>query len=87
MKDAKRILVFSKLERLRSAFREMPANSISYGEFVKSCVDFCGNREEGLEFARMLDEGGNVIVLGDVVFLRPEQVSEVSHILPFTFRF
>ncbi|KAG5543263.1 hypothetical protein RHGRI_016113 [Rhododendron griersonianum] len=60
VKDAKRILVFSKLERLRSAFREMPANSISYGEFVKSCVDFCGNREEGLEFARMLDEGGNV---------------------------
>ncbi|XP_058220881.1 calcium uniporter protein 4, mitochondrial-like [Rhododendron vialii] len=76
VKDAKRILMFSKLERLRSAIREMPTNSISYGEFVKTCVDFCENREEGLEFARMLDEGGNVIVLGDVVFLRPEQVAK-----------
>lgn len=74
--DVKRVLMLSKLERLRSVIREMPVNSISYGDFVRICEEFCENREEGLQFARMLDEGGNVIVLGNVVFLRPEQVAK-----------
>ena len=34
----------------------------------------CENEDQGAEFAKMLDDSGNVIVLGNVVFLRPEQV-------------
>ncbi|KAM7521094.1 hypothetical protein LguiB_020056 [Lonicera macranthoides] len=72
--DARKILRFSQLEKLRSALREIPMNSIDYSEFVRICSDVCSNREQGAEFAKMLDESGNVIVLGNVVFLRPEQV-------------
>ncbi|XAR61801.1 hypothetical protein NMG60_11016320 [Bertholletia excelsa] len=74
--DAKKILISLQLERLRSAIKQIPANSIPYSEYLQTCVDVCSNREQGAEFARRLDESGNVIVLGDVVFLRPEQVAK-----------
>ncbi|KAK3038145.1 hypothetical protein RJ639_029599 [Escallonia herrerae] len=73
--DARKILRSSQLERVRSALRQIPVNSVSYSEFVKVCCDVCSNREQGVKFAEMLDECGNVIVIGNVVFLRPEQVA------------
>ncbi|CAK9178561.1 unnamed protein product [Ilex paraguariensis] len=74
--DAKKILRSSQMEKLRSRLRTIPVNSISYSEFVQICVDLCSNREQGSDFAKTLDESGNVIVLGNVVFLRPEQVAK-----------
>ncbi|KAL3514599.1 hypothetical protein ACH5RR_027316 [Cinchona calisaya] len=74
--DAKKILRSVQLEKLRLRLREIPMNSISYYEYVKICVDVCENSEEGLEFAKMLDEAGSVIVVGNVVFLRPDQVAK-----------
>ncbi|XP_059637109.1 calcium uniporter protein 4, mitochondrial-like [Cornus florida] len=74
--DARKILRVSLLEKLRTKLRQIPVNSISYSEFVRVCVDGCSNHEQGLEFAKTLDESGNVIVLGNVVFLRPDQVAK-----------
>ncbi|XP_006366468.1 calcium uniporter protein 4, mitochondrial [Solanum tuberosum] len=74
--DAKKILKISQLEKVKSRLREIPMNSISYSEFVEICDEFCCNREQSLDFAKMLDESGSVIVLGDVVFLRPYQVAK-----------
>uniref|UniRef100_A0A5B6ZE30 Calcium uniporter protein C-terminal domain-containing protein n=1 Tax=Davidia involucrata TaxID=16924 RepID=A0A5B6ZE30_DAVIN len=74
--EATKILRVSQLEMLKSKLRQIPMNSISYSEFVQICVDGSSNRERGLEFAKMLDESGNVIVLGNIVFLRPEQVAK-----------
>ena len=62
------------MEKLKVKLREIPKTSISYSEFVRICVEGCKNEDQGAEFAKMLDESGNVIVLGNVVFLRPEQV-------------
>ncbi|KAJ8538008.1 hypothetical protein K7X08_014548 [Anisodus acutangulus] len=74
--DAKKILKFAQVEKVRSRLREIPMNSISYNKFVEICNEFCSNREQSLDFAKMLDESGSVIVLGDVVFLRPHQVAK-----------
>ncbi|KAL6982799.1 hypothetical protein U1Q18_016192 [Sarracenia purpurea var. burkii] len=74
--DAKKIIRSTQLEKLRSVLRQMPANSISYSEYVRTCVDVCSNSDQGVEFAKKLDESGNVIVLGNIVFIRPEQVAK-----------
>lgn len=72
--DAKKILKLSQVEKLKGKLREIQKSSISYSEFLHVCDEACGNEYQGSEFAKMLDESGNVIVLGNVVFLRPEQV-------------
>ncbi|GLT92167.1 hypothetical protein SLE2022_100180 [Rubroshorea leprosula] len=73
--DARKLLRFSLTEKLKAKLREIPMSSISYPDFVQICIEGCGNEEQGFEFAKMLDESGNVIVLGSIVFLRPEQVA------------
>ncbi|KAL0351902.1 UNVERIFIED_CONTAM: Calcium uniporter protein 4, mitochondrial [Sesamum calycinum] len=74
--DAKRVLRFVQMEKVREKLRNIPASTIPYGEYLRVCCDVCGNTETGLEFAKALDESGNVIVLGGVVFLRPDQVAK-----------
>ncbi|KAK9271073.1 hypothetical protein L1049_026662 [Liquidambar formosana] len=76
VQSARKILRLAQVEKLKSRLREIRTNSISYTEFVRICVEACSNEDQGVEFAKMLDESGNVIVLGNVVFLRPEQVAE-----------
>ncbi|XP_011017292.1 PREDICTED: calcium uniporter protein 4, mitochondrial-like [Populus euphratica] len=75
VENAKKILRFSLVEKLKAKLREIPRGSICYSEFVKICVDECGNEGQGVELAKLLDQSGNVIVLGNIVFLRPEQVA------------
>ncbi|KAF3950818.1 hypothetical protein ACB098_01G041200 [Castanea mollissima] len=75
IQEAKKILRLSQVEKLKAKLREIPKSSISYSEFVRVCVQGCENEDQGAEFAKMLDDSGNVIVLGNVVFLRPEQVA------------
>ncbi|KAJ4841074.1 hypothetical protein Tsubulata_031328 [Turnera subulata] len=77
VEEAKKLLRISQLERMKSRLRGIPESSISYKEFVNICHEECGwNKEQGLEFAKLLDQSGNVIVLGDIVFLRPDQVAK-----------
>ncbi|KAI3761184.1 hypothetical protein L1987_51595 [Smallanthus sonchifolius] len=76
VKDARKILRFSQLQKVRSAVKQIPTNSISYSEFLAVCINTCSNNEQGLEFSKMLDEAGDVIVLGNVVFLRPDQLAK-----------
>ncbi|KAK4274757.1 hypothetical protein QN277_017939 [Acacia crassicarpa] len=74
VKEAKKILSSSQLEKLKAKLREIPKTSISYSEYVRICVEGCQNEDQGTEFAKKLDDSGNVIVLGNVVLLQPEQV-------------
>ncbi|KAI9118576.1 hypothetical protein K1719_010908 [Acacia pycnantha] len=74
VKEAKKILSSSQLEKLKAKLRKIPKTSISYSEYVRICVEGCENEDQGTEFAKKLDDSGNVIVLGNVVFLQPEQV-------------
>ncbi|KAL9996312.1 putative MCU family protein [Helianthus debilis subsp. tardiflorus] len=72
--DARKMVRCLQLQNVRSAVKMIQANSISYAGFVNVCMDACGNRDQGVEFAKVLDVAGDVIVLGNVVFLRPDQV-------------
>ncbi|KAL8497623.1 hypothetical protein ACS0TY_021090 [Phlomoides rotata] len=74
--EAKRVLRFVQMEQIREKLRNIPASSISYDEFVAICGDASGNRGMSVEFAKALDKSGNVIVLGGIVFLHPDQVAK-----------
>ncbi|GAB4852085.1 hypothetical protein Ancab_016275 [Ancistrocladus abbreviatus] len=74
VEDARKILRASVMEKLKVKLREAPEKTVSYSEFVRICVNGCGNEAQGLEFAKLLDDSGNVIVLGNIVLLHPEQV-------------
>ncbi|CAI9763698.1 unnamed protein product [Fraxinus pennsylvanica] len=76
VKDVKRVHRFVQLEKVKERLSNIPTSTIPYGEFVRVCDDVCGSRELGMEFSKALDDSGNVIVLGNVVFLRPDQVAK-----------
>ncbi|KAI3862360.1 hypothetical protein MKX03_014378 [Papaver bracteatum] len=80
--DAKKLLKLSQLETLKSILRKIPRDSITYPEFLKMCVDSAGTNQ-GSELAKTLDESGSVIVLGNIVFLRPEQLTKaIESVIP-----
>ncbi|KVI06585.1 Coiled-coil domain containing protein 109, C-terminal, partial [Cynara cardunculus var. scolymus] len=74
--DARKIMRSSQLQKVRSALKQIPTNSITYSEFLTVCIDICTNHEQGLEFSKTLDQAGDVIILGNVVFLRPDQLAK-----------
>ena len=74
VEDVRKLLRLSQLEMVKMNLREIKKSYISYTELIEICVEGCSSIEQGLEFAKMLDESGTVIALGNVVFLRPDQV-------------
>eukprot|EP00268_Persea_americana_P053057 TRINITY_DN5984_c0_g1_i3.p1 TRINITY_DN5984_c0_g1~~TRINITY_DN5984_c0_g1_i3.p1 ORF type:complete len:355 (+),score=46.32 TRINITY_DN5984_c0_g1_i3:310-1374(+) len=77
VEDARKLLRVSQLEMVKSALRGVSASksSVSYREFVEIVSGRVGSDpDEVTNLVRKLDESGVVIVLGNVVFLRPEQV-------------
>ncbi|XP_076896918.1 calcium uniporter protein 4, mitochondrial-like [Bidens hawaiensis] len=72
--DAKKILRASRIKMLKSKLRSNGKNRVSYDEFVQMCVDGCSDKQEGVELAKVLENSGSVIVLGNIVFLKPEQI-------------
>ena len=75
VEDARKLLRLAQLERVKSRLRDVPKSWLPYSEYVDICVEGCSDPSQGLRFARMLDDSGTVIVLGDIVFLHPEQVN------------
>ncbi|XWS33720.1 hypothetical protein CRYUN_Cryun22dG0107600 [Craigia yunnanensis] len=77
VQEAKKLLRVAQLEVVKTRLRETGKNWISYSDFIRICGESCSDPEQGLQFAKLLDESGTVIVLGNVVVLRPEQVAKV----------
>ncbi|XP_009762036.1 calcium uniporter protein 2, mitochondrial-like [Nicotiana sylvestris] len=84
VEDARKLLKLSQLEMVKLKLRKIEKNCISYSEFVQICCESCSNStDQCLEFAKILDDSGSVIVLGNVVFLRPDQVVKtIQGLLP-----
>ncbi|KAK7376831.1 hypothetical protein VNO80_02248 [Phaseolus coccineus] len=76
VEDARKILRAAQMEKLKRNLKNVTASSVQYSEFLRICVETCENRDQGAEFAKILDESGNVIVFGNSVFLRPEEVAK-----------
>ncbi|XP_055826433.1 calcium uniporter protein 2, mitochondrial-like [Solanum dulcamara] len=72
--DARKILRLSQFEILKLRLRKIEKSWILFAEFIEICKETCSDDDQGLEFAKKLDESGDVIVLGNLVFLRPDQV-------------
>ncbi|EPS58409.1 hypothetical protein M569_16406, partial [Genlisea aurea] len=72
--DAVKILRLSQLESVKQRLRRIEKDVISYSQFLEICAEGCSDPNESLELAKRLDESGNVIVLGNTVFVRPDQV-------------
>ncbi|KAG5098949.1 hypothetical protein JHK82_048803 [Glycine max] len=72
----RKILRVPQMEKVKAKLRNVSESSVPYSEFLRICVETCENHEQGAEFAKILDESGNVIVLGKAVFLRPEEVAK-----------
>ncbi|XP_072964016.1 calcium uniporter protein 2, mitochondrial-like [Typha angustifolia] len=75
VEEARKVLRASQMEAARARLRSISKSCVSYSEYVQICCEATG-AESGLRIARSLDESGSVIVLGDVVFLRPELVAK-----------
>ncbi|CAJ1973331.1 unnamed protein product [Sphenostylis stenocarpa] len=75
--DARKILRASQMEKVKAKLRDIPHTSISYAHYFRLCLQFCDHNQcQAAEFAKILDHSGNVVVLGDVVLLRPEQIAK-----------
>ncbi|KAL8471938.1 hypothetical protein ACS0TY_029251 [Phlomoides rotata] len=74
VKDAVKILKLSHLELIKSRLRQVGEDRVSYSEFLEICSKECSSVDQAIEIAKLLDQSGSVIVLGNIVFLRPEQV-------------
>ncbi|KAL3378536.1 hypothetical protein AABB24_004453 [Solanum stoloniferum] len=77
--DAKKVMRLAQLEVVKSRLRQMENDWISYPEFFQICNGASSNPDQALEFAKMLDQSGIVIVLGNVVFLKPDKESQQSY--------
>ncbi|XP_031482161.1 calcium uniporter protein 2, mitochondrial-like [Nymphaea colorata] len=79
VEDARKLLQVAQMEALKSRVRSMPEDRISYDEFLRLCEECVGgsNLERARDLAKAMDNSGSVIVLGETVFLRPDQVARV----------
>lgn len=82
--EVRKLLRAAQMETARSRLREMRENCVSYPEFLRICCE-ASNTEQGSAIGRSLDESGAVVVLGNIVFLRPDQVIFLGSVLFFFF--
>lgn len=72
VEDAKKLLRAAQIEVVKTKLIEIGKSWIPYSDFVRLCNDL--DPVQGPWIAKMLDDSGNVIVLGNSVCLRPDQV-------------
>lgn len=80
--EKRRLLRLVQIDDLRKTLRQIPNACISRKELLQICVDYTGE-EGGKEVVKSLDKSGQVFIVGDCVYLRPEQVARVmENVLP-----
>ncbi|CAN7120211.1 unnamed protein product [Brassica rapa subsp. narinosa] len=85
VQDAKKLLRAAQIEVVKTKLMETGQSWIPYSDFVSVCNDSCSDPAHGSWIGKMLDDSGNVIVLGDYVCLRPDQVTKsIEGLLPLT---
>ncbi|ESQ31144.1 hypothetical protein EUTSA_v10004608mg [Eutrema salsugineum] len=83
VEDVKKLMRAAEMEMVKSKLREIGENWVPYSEFVRVCGENSSDPEQGNRVANMLDEAGNVIVLGKFVCLKPEELtSAVAGLIP-----
>ncbi|PKA49611.1 hypothetical protein AXF42_Ash004152 [Apostasia shenzhenica] len=82
--DAMKLLKASRIEAVRARLREISKSCISYSEFAEICSEAAGGTDGiAREIVAALDNSGAVIILRDVVVLRPEQLARaIESVIP-----
>ncbi|KAM7250670.1 hypothetical protein ACFE04_022553 [Oxalis oulophora] len=85
--DVRKLLRVAQMEMVKEILRnETDNNCIPYSDLVRVCTEVCSDPEQGIRVASMLDQSGSVIVLGNVVFIRPEQVTRaIEGLIPLPY--
>ncbi|KAK8936659.1 hypothetical protein KSP39_PZI012022 [Platanthera zijinensis] len=74
--DARKLLNAPRIEKARARLKTIQSAYIGYPEFLEICRDAAAGSEEcAREISSALDRSGAVVVLSNIVFLRPEQVA------------
>ncbi|KAK8959148.1 hypothetical protein KSP40_PGU003263 [Platanthera guangdongensis] len=74
--DTRKLLEASRMEAARKKLKEIPMSCVPYSDFAQICHDIAGGIDDSArEIAAALDNSGSVVVLGNIVFLRPELVA------------
>ncbi|CAL9174422.1 unnamed protein product [Musa hybrid cultivar] len=80
--EARKVLRAAQMEAVRTRLRGLGRSCVSYAEFSRVCGEVPGV-ESDVGLASALDTSGAVLVLGDVVFLRPETVAQaIERMIP-----
>ncbi|PKA49609.1 hypothetical protein AXF42_Ash004150 [Apostasia shenzhenica] len=79
-----KLLKASRIEAVRARLREISKSCISYSEFAEICREAAGGTDGVAgEIVSALDNSGAVIILRDVVVLRPEQLARaIESVIP-----
>lgn len=88
VEETRKLVKLTEVVRLKRKLKEIPRSWITYQEFVRICGEDCAdnngdNENYGVELAKRLDHSGAVIVLGNFVFLDPEQMAKsIASLIP-----
>ncbi|CAF2049636.1 BnaA09g41840D [Brassica napus] len=83
VEDTKKLLRAAQIEIVKTKLRETGKSWMAYEEFVSVCGEASSDLDHGAKIAKMLDDSANVIVLGDSVCIRPDQVTKsIEGLLP-----
>ncbi|KFK28341.1 hypothetical protein AALP_AA8G503700 [Arabis alpina] len=77
VEDVKKLMRAAEMEMVKSRLRDIGKNWVPYSEFVRVCGENNSDPEQANRVANMLDQAGNVIVLGNFVCLKPEELTSV----------
>ncbi|XP_004300595.1 PREDICTED: uncharacterized protein LOC101294564 [Fragaria vesca subsp. vesca] len=81
--ETRKLLRAAQMEAVKAKLREVEKTWVTYSEFVRICTEVCSDPDQGLGFAKSLDESGAVIVLGKGVCVKPEQVAKaIQDLIP-----
>ncbi|CAN8264074.1 unnamed protein product [Cochlearia groenlandica] len=83
VEDVKKLMRAAEMEPVKSRLRDIGENWITYSEFVRVCGENNSDHEQANRVANTLDQSGNVIVLGNLVCLKPEELTNaVAGLIP-----
>ncbi|WOL06054.1 calcium uniporter protein 3, mitochondrial-like [Canna indica] len=84
LEAVRKVVRASQVAAARAKLGATGKSVVAYPEFVRICCE-ASNAEQGMEIARSLDQSGVVIVLGNVVFLKPEEVVQtIENMIPMS---
>lgn len=77
-----RLLRFVQIDEVRESLCQIPRPCITRKELLRICMDYT-SEEDAKEVVKSLDEAGQILIVGDRVYLRPEEVTKaIERIVP-----